>query len=195
MTDLFFDPPIVILIALAVLGVALLFVSGRFAQKRIALVGAAVLLLAVGWLVVSEVVRTDTERALERTHAIVEATEDRDWQTFASLLDPKTGLPGKFANRDEFVAGAELTIDTIGLKTAGISSATVDDTEPGALLVDTTVYSTQSIDGGRPVKTAWRFRYVQTDAGLILERIESLPTSDAQGVDVNDFISRSPSVP
>ncbi|MEM8873398.1 MAG: hypothetical protein AAGD32_03975 [Planctomycetota bacterium] len=156
---------------------------------KVPAIGLSVAAVGLLWFGVDLVTETNREEALRRTSTIINAAADRDWEAFGDAMDGNTRLPGRYANRDQFLAGAEATIETIDLKSVFIRSRQVGELD-GVIDVDTVVLSVQAATHDRPEKTTWRFRYVETDDGLVLDLIQPL---EVRGQDVSivmDAISR-----
>ena len=186
-TSTLFAPPIYLPAVVLLVGVIVLFVGLRAGQRPVWLGGGGLAVLAVGWFGLAAVVETGREAALARTSAIVDAAEDGRWADFGALLDPITSLPGFYADGAEFAAGAERSVERAGVTSAAVTSTQVDESVPGAVIVDATVLSQQEITMGRPFKSGWRFRYVRTDDALVLERVEVIPVTggNVQSVQAN----------
>lgn len=158
---------------------ALLIAGGLLAallMRSVAKVPAiALIVAALGllWFGLDLVTETKREEALRRTSTLINATVDRDWEAFGEAMNPGTRLPGRYNGRVEFVSGAEATIENIGLKTVLITSRSLSQ-QDSLIDVDATVISTQSATNDQGQKTVWRFRYVETDDGLVLDLIEPL---------------------
>ncbi|MEM6312972.1 MAG: hypothetical protein AAF743_02750 [Planctomycetota bacterium] len=171
MPEWIMSPPIWVPGVCVVVGLVAAFVMRTVA--KVPIVGLVLAAVGLLWFGLDLVTETPREEALRRTSTIINATADRDWQAFEDALSPRTRLPGRYADRTQFLAGAEATVDSIGLSSVTITSRKADAVD-GVVDVHATVWSTQSITRDRPEKTLWRFRYVITDDGLILDFIEPL---------------------
>ncbi len=136
-------------------------------------------LFALGWLV-----ETDKEHCEHRTRQIVAAVDRRDWTALQSLLDPQTSLEGIYLNRDQIVAGAKKTADTIGLSSASITSMETKQHDT-VITIDVNIYSLQDATLDRPAITSWQFDWSNTGTGWKLQQIEPL---GSQQVDKADLV-------
>lgn len=162
-TDLLFDTPWWLPVAIALSGVAML-ISGNARQKRPLLLGGlGVVALAAALAIMSWLVDTPLERAVRRTKDIVNAVERRDWPKFQSLLDQRTSF-WTFTNRDELVATAKATADRIGLRSIYITGTSQEQLQT-LIRVNINVLSDQEITGGRQAPTSWRFNYQDLGTG------------------------------
>ena len=184
MTDFLFDVPWWVPVVLAAAGIVAFFLLGR--DKRAVAAGGGLIALAIVVTAVSVLIDTPTEQAIARTRGVVEAVDARDWDRLGALLDEPTRLPGFYANRREFLAGAEATIGAVDLTSAAASKLEVKETA-GIIDVFVTVWSTQAATLDRPYKSLWRFEYVPTGDGLVLGQIEP---RELGGRDVSEINSR-----
>lgn len=187
MMESLLSPPLWMPLALIVAGVVLLFVLRT--MRRGPLAAAVVALLGVAWFGLDLLTETPREEAYRRTSTIIHSTAEADWAAFGEAMDEQTGLPGFYNDKTSFVSGAQATVQRIGLKSVTITSRELSE-EAGLILVDATVWSTQDVTDDRPQKSRWRFRYVRTDGGLVLDQIEPLELMGSDVSRINDYLSR-----
>ncbi|MBV8782013.1 MAG: hypothetical protein JO353_11500 [Phycisphaerae bacterium] len=100
-------------------------------------------------------------------------------------MPARVNIADVYNNRDELIEGAKKTADTIGLKSATITSMDVTQNDT-VITVDLTVLSTQDLTMDRPLPTNWRFDWENRGTGWLLDRIEPL---DTQQVSKRDIVS------
>jgi hypothetical protein len=183
MTELLFDPPWYLPVAIAALGVYLFVYGNRRQDTKLRAVGGGVLLLAVGLFVLGRVMQTDREVAEDRTRQLVAAVEKRDWPAMTALLDPKAsvGTPNGpvYSSRDQIIAGAQAATERFGIKNIRLTSLTSrqDDT---AITVDLDALSEQGFTG-QPFPTSWQFEWQERADGWRLMRIVCLKIGQDTG--------------
>jgi hypothetical protein len=189
MQDLIFDAPWWLLILL-IGGGGYVWYNGNARQdKSWKIAGIVIALLGVALLLTSLLVQTDKEFVSKHSRQIVEAAGNRDWPALEKLLDPHTSVLGVYANRDQIIAGAKKTADTIGLTSASVTSLEVKQTDAD-ITVDLSILSNQDITMGRPTITNWRFDWEDRGSGWKLVRIEPLEGNQVTKDEVERHLER-----
>lgn len=166
MQETLFNPPWWIY-AITFFVAAVLLWQGNARQKKGPIIaGLVVLLLGVAHVTAAQVVQTPVEQMSQRTRDIVQSVEDRDWTTFASLLDENTSLM-IYPNKQAIVSRAPRTAEAMDLKNVKIKKLETESLG-NAINVDVTVYAETKAN---PVPTIWRFGYVKYADGWKLEQI------------------------
>ncbi len=189
--DYLLDPPIWALLLIAGAGVVMAISGNRRQDRTLLRVGGAVVLLTVAWGIIGAVKETDIEQVERRTTELVRAAEQRDWGALASVLHPNVTFY-QYRNRDALVAGAEKTIDRIGLQSAGVTRMETKQ-DPTGIVVNLNATSVQSFTLNRPFPTAWRLHWLDDgDRGWLLYRIEALPTLHIGPDQIHANLERTP---
>jgi 4-amino-4-deoxy-L-arabinose transferase-like glycosyltransferase len=189
MSDLLFDTPWWLLAILIGGGGYIWYVGNTRMEKSwkiggIAVAALGLLLILTSWLVV-----TDKEYCDKRTRQIVEAASHRDWPALEKLLDPQSSVEAIYTDRDQIIAGAQKTVDKIGLTSASITSMQVKQTDT-VITADVSILSYQDITMGRPIITSWRFDWENTGGGWRLVRIEPLQGEQVSKEDLLAHLQR-----
>jgi hypothetical protein len=174
MTQLLFETPWWLPTSIIGIGVILFLTGNRRQEKSVLRSGIIFVLLGVTIALVSYFVETDTEKVVSRTKQLVAAVNDRDWNKFSSLLDPKTSFDG-YHNREQLVEGAKATTEKIGLKSVQLTGI---DTEvhDSLIIVNVRALSQQEITGS--AFTDWQLQWQNFGEGWLLNSIQ--PLSNAQ---------------
>ncbi|HXE52775.1 MAG TPA: hypothetical protein VN541_07150, partial [Tepidisphaeraceae bacterium] len=88
MSEFLFDAPLWLPAILLIVGIFVLIRGNNRQMPAMRNAGAAVILLAIAWAVLSFVVDTPRKICERLTAQAVRAAADRDWKTFDSLLSP-----------------------------------------------------------------------------------------------------------
>jgi hypothetical protein len=183
MTELLFDPPWYLPLAIAALGIYLFIFGNRRQDTKLRAIGGAVLLLAVVLFAVGRVMDTDREKAEKRTRQLVTAVENRDWPAMTALLDPKASVAVLnapiYSNRDAIIAGAQAGTERYGVKNIRILSLTSRQ-DATAITIDLDALSDQKLTG-QPFPTSWQFEWQERQDGWKLMRIVCLKIGQDTG--------------
>lgn len=191
MTDLLFDTPWWLPVAIAVVGIAL-FASGNNRQKSpLRNVGLGVVALAGVLLLVSYLVDTDKEKVIDRTNALVRSVGERDWKTFTSLLDPQTSFAG-YVGRDQLAEGARLSAETFGVKSTTVLGREVKDDQ--TLITVTVDALSQQDTPPYPLRSTWDFDWQQRGDEWLLYEIRMISVNETMTAE-SDLTRRLPKLP
>ncbi|HEV7302284.1 MAG TPA: hypothetical protein VGN72_23295 [Tepidisphaeraceae bacterium] len=182
MSDMLFDPPWWLPLGIIAVGAYLFWSANRKQDTTLRNVGLGVVLLAVVLMAIGYFVDTPTETAVRRTRLLITSVEDRDWTTFASLLDSKTSLL-VYRGKEQLSKGAEQTIDRIGLQSVRILDLEARPTQ-SLITVDLSLLSEQEI-APYPYPSNWRFEWQTDGNGWYLARIVPLPRENFSPDDVS----------
>jgi hypothetical protein len=188
--DLLFDVPWYYPVVLLVAGVVVFLGGNRRLDKTMKNVGGALVLLAVGWALVSYLVETPKEKAIAHTKGLLDAYRKHDWERMKGLLDSGTTL-ARYGNRDMIMRAAEASIDNPGIKDLYILSTEAKQTQ-SQVAVTTTVATTVSKAMDRPVRSTWEFDYVDMGGVWTLTTITPL---EFEGQSAEPILRELPSVP
>jgi len=177
--DLLFETPWYLPTLLVLVGITLFVIGNARVEARTRNWGLAVIGLAIVLMLVSWMVQTPKERAVEQTRQIVDAFEKRDWTKCASLLPQRVtvGLANypkaKYGTKDELVKAAKTATDRDDYTAIHNLSINAQQNET-QIAVYLDVISTQKITGGRPLTSSWEFDYTEAADGWGLDRITAL---------------------
>src|SRR5215210_828280 len=150
MTDLIFDPPWYLPVAVAALGIYVFVFGNRRQEGKIRTVGGAIFLLAIALFLVGRFVDTDREKAVKRTRELIASVETHDWNKMRGLLDPKASVAtphdAVYGDRDMIVAGAQAATEQFGIKNIRVLSLQSRQDQT-AITVDLDVLSDQGFTG------------------------------------------------
>lgn len=185
LTNLLFDAPWWLPAAVAALGIFVFWTGNRRQESKERNVGAALLLAAVFMLLLSYFVDTDTEKAVKRSKALVNAVEARDWTTMRNTLDPAVSLSMLGANiiyetRDEIINGAKRAVDQYGVKNVHILSTSTEATDQ-LISVTMSIVSEQDYTMGRPIPTSWKLEWQRSGKDWTLMRITCIKIANLTG--------------
>lgn len=181
--DLLFDVPWWIPTLLGVIGLVLLVRGNRRQHRRTRNAGAAVLLVAVAWAVVSDLVDTPKEKCQKLARQFVQSVVARDWKTFDALMEPGVafqfvGSSWQISGRDELDGRVRSAADQIGLKSATIMDMQATQTDQ-TVSITFKVFSRQEFSLDEPIASRWQFDWRQSDGHWRLHQITALEVSGA----------------
>jgi len=200
MNDLLFDVPWWIPTLLGLIGVALLVSGNRRQQAHTRRAGAAVLLIAVTWAVVSYLVDTPKEKCEKLTRRFVQSVVDRDWKTFDSVMEPEvsfqfTGGSWQISGRDDLDQSVRSAADRVGLKSATITSSEASQTGD-TVTIAIKVWTRQDFSLDEPISSQWELDWRQTNGQWLLHEIKAVEVSGATPEQVQQGLhSRRPDIP
>jgi phosphate/sulfate permease len=180
LTRLLFETPWWLPTSLIGVGIVLFFVGNRRQEKQVMLIGIVLVILGVTNAMVSYFVMTDMEKVVARTKQLVVSVNNRDWETFRSLLDRQTSLDG-YHNRDQLVAGAKATADQIGLKSVRITGY---DTQQRDTLIIVNIHAYSEQDAAGPAVTDWQLQWENLGNGWLLYNIQPLTNTQVNEQDI-----------
>ena len=178
MRDLLFAVPWYLPTVLGIIGLAI-FVSGNRRQHPPArMAGLVVIVLAIGWAVMSYLVDTPKEICEKNSRRLVQSVVDRDWKTFGELLAPDAAF--KFAGTQWQIAGKEdltnrvkASVEPIGLKSASVTDAVAKESG-STITVSIKVFSTQEISLDRPIDSQWELDWQESGGRWLLHEIRAI---------------------
>ena len=188
MKDFLFDAPLWVLCVLVAAGIAIWWAGNNRVDKPMKRIGLLVLLAGIALALTSFVFDTDAEKVTRKTEQLVDSINARDWKTFESILDPRTSFT-IYKNRDDIVAGAKLTTDAIGLKSARITGMNVDKKDT-VITIDLKALSEQDRTMGRPILSEWRFDWQNFGTGWKLMTITPLRSDQVSAEEIQRNLSR-----
>ena len=185
MTELLFDTPWWLPAALAGLGIYLFWIGNRRQESRVRSAGIGLVVAAVAVLGISYFVDTDLEKAVQRSHQMVQSVEQRDWPTLTTILSPRVslsmfGFRELYGNRKELVDAATETVDRYGVKNIRILSTSTEQSDT-LITITMLIMSEQDITQGRPLTTSWKFEWQRAGGAWALEHITCLKIGDMTG--------------
>jgi len=183
MTDLLFDPPLYIPVAVAVVGAFVFVYGNRRNQRKIRGAGIGIVLLGVALFLIGRYVDTDRETVEKRSRLLVRSVDKQDWPTMTSLLDPKAsvsvvGAP-VYSNRDQIIDGAKSATERYGVKNIFITSLQSREDATG-ITVDIDALSDQGLTG-QPFPTSWQFEWQDLQGGWTLVRVVCMRIGNQEG--------------
>ena len=178
MRDLLFDVPWWLPTILAIIGLALHARGHRRPNRRLREAGAAVVLLAVVWALVSYLVDTPKEICRKQTRELVRSVVARDWKTFDDLLSSSvrfvfTGSSWRIEGHDTLSSAIKADIEQIDLKSATITAINAAEAD-AAVTVTITVWSNQDFTLDRPIDSEWEMEWRQVGSAWKLQEIRAL---------------------
>ncbi|HWE02641.1 MAG TPA: hypothetical protein VG326_09550 [Tepidisphaeraceae bacterium] len=185
MNDLLFDVSWWIPALLAVIAISLVVNGDKRQVSRVRNAGVGLLLVAVGWALLSYFVDTDKEKVNKQTHRLIKDVVDGDWADFRSHLTVSATFATKAGT---VVTGGDLvsTYAQTSAERIHVTSATVrdltDEEHDGVIATRFSLVSTQ--DALTPIETStWEFDWEKTTAGwkassLRLISIRDVPSDD-----------------
>jgi hypothetical protein len=184
MTDLFFDPPWYLPVAIAALGIYLFVFGNRRQEGKVRNAGLGVLLVAVALFLMGRFIDTDREKAEKGTRALIASVESHDWTRMASLLDAKANVAtprgAVYGNREMIVGGAQAATEQYGVKNIRVTSLQSRQDSSGVVMVDLDVWSDQGLTG-TPFPTSWQMEWHELPDGWKLMRVVCLKIGQETG--------------
>lgn len=170
MPEFIASPPWYIPSALGVIALVLLFQGNRSTNKQLKSIGLLCAVLATVVMALGHFLESDREAVERRTRELAAAVDRRDWKTFGEMLDPKVSFEKFYVGKDSLVAGAEATVDKVGVKDITISGV---ETAFRANAYDVTFRATAEIrEIGQRAPTDWRLTWAKdpkTDQFVLLD--------------------------
>lgn len=182
MSEWLFNTPVWLLVALAGLGLALLYHGNLRRERPVMLAGITLLLAAVVLMVLSVLVTTDREHVSRQADRLVRAVRDRDFSTFAGVMDESVQMKAVvtlYPGRSEFVNGARSTLDSIGLRTVRVLGMELRPAGADRFEVFINALSEQDI-APYPMTTSWRLDFARRGEEWLVVGVEALVGRDGQ---------------
>ena len=127
------------------------------------------ILLGVGWAVMSYLVDTPKETCIKQTRKFVQSVVARDWMTFDDLLGPNVRFQFAEENwdikgRDGIDAAVRAKIDHVGVSSASVGGLEASE---NADVVTTSfrVFSVQKATMDEPITSDWDLDWRKSSAG------------------------------
>jgi HAMP domain-containing protein len=185
LTDYLFDTPWWLPAMIAVVGAVLFYTANKRQETRLRTVGLAVVLLAVLLGVVSYFVDTDLEKAEKQTRRLVDAFEEKNWDTFRAGLHPNTSLGvlngvTLYRGSSQITTKAREASEKYGFRAVNITS-TKSRQDQTLITVTIGVVSTQEVTAMRPITSTWEFDYVEAANGWYLSEVRAVEIGRQQG--------------
>lgn len=196
MNDLLFDVPWWIPTLLGVIGLVLLVRGNRRQHRRTRNAGAIVLLVAVAWALVSDLVDTPKEKCQKLTRQFVQSVVNRDWTHFDGLMEPGVtfqfvGSSWQISGRDELEQRVRAAAVQIGLKSATILDMEATQTDE-TVTITFKVFSRQEFSLDEPIASRWQFGWRLTNGQWRLHEINALEVSGATPEQVEHGLGAAP---
>jgi hypothetical protein len=193
MTDLLFDTPWWLPVAIAAVGV-MLFLSGNRRQQS-AMRNAGVALFGLAILVVLLTVFVDTPKKIARREstALVQAAVAGDWAKFQSLLtrDADLRLLGSqpmYDNAGDLTAAAKAGAQSVHLREAHVRSLHVD--QGGDVVTTSLELLTEQDEAAAPLlDSSWQFDFEKGTDGWRIREIRALNIGQ---MDESEAVQRLP---
>lgn len=180
MNDLLFDVPWWIPTLLAIVAIALFVNGNRRQELKIRNAGVGLLLLAIGWALLSYFVDTDKEKVEKAMRQLPQDVVDEKWDAFKSELMPSVGLSiangPSTGSADTLTNYARTMAAFVKLKSAVVRHLTLEQ-DGTYIIVHCDMISTQ--DSLAPLETSsWQFDWQQTTQGWKIQQIRLLSIRD-----------------
>lgn len=182
MAEWLFNTPIWLLAALAGVGVTLLYVGNLRGERPVMRIGLLLVALAGALAVLSVLVTTDRESVARQTDRLVRSVRDRDFTSFAALLDEQVQMKAVvtlYRGRGEFTNGARATLDNIGLRSVRVLGTELRRVGPDRFEVFVNALSEQDI-APYPMTTSWRIDFGRRGGDWLVVGVEALVGRDGQ---------------
>jgi hypothetical protein len=184
MAEYLYDTPWWLPLSILAIGLYVFITGNRRQERNVMLAGGGIALLAVAIMGISYLVETNKEMAENRTEAIVDAVNDRDWARFRSLLDRET-IFANWKGADEITDAAKEAAERFRIGKIRISGTRIEDHQT-AITVSIRVFTSA---GGRTVPSDWLFDYQNRGNGWKLYSV-ALGQAPGRGDDrIRDFMN------
>jgi hypothetical protein len=158
-------------------GIFALIAGLRRLDKKLQILGIALILIAGVLGTLRLIFPTDREKLEKRSRLLVQAVDHQDWNALRNLLDPNTVVGFKAhivaAGRDAIVASIKENCDRYSLKSVSVIGIESEQTET-VITVPIVVYSIQDFTQDRPATSTWQLDYQQYGDQWMLEKITLL---------------------
>lgn len=178
MTDLLFDAPWWLPVAIGALGV-FLFVSGnRRQQSAIQNAGAALFGLAILIVLLTNFVDTPKKIARRESESLVQAAVAGDWTKFNGLLAANAdlrlmGSPAMYDNASELTDAAKTGARSVHLREAHIRSLHVE--QSGQVVTASLELLTEQDEAAAPlIDSSWQFDFGKEGGGWRIREIRAI---------------------
>lgn len=196
MSDLLFDAPWWLIVLFLGVGGLLAAAGLRRGDKTLRNVGAVIAVLGLAVAILSWQVETEPEKISRMSRELVASVEKKDWATMSGLMDPQATLSivgGKalYNSREEIVKAGESRTNSSGV--TSLNTTRVEATREGQLItaeVDVYVTASDSVTGGRPFITTWKFVWTRSGGTWVVREIEAIQLGNIKGSDVQTWFPR-----
>jgi hypothetical protein len=177
MLEILFDAPWWLPTVVIGIGVVLFVTGNNRQEKQLLRGGLGLVLLGLLIVLVSYLVDTDTEKCVKRTRQLVSSVNQRDWQTFKSLIDARTKV-FTFVGPDAITSAAQTAVQRTNVGNIRITGAEVTKAQT-VINVNIRVLSDQFGTSG---VSDWQLQYQNLGRGWELFHVQPLPGSPGSQV-------------
>lgn len=195
MASFLFDVSLWVPILVALIGFVLLIGGHKRQAAGLRNAGLVVLLLGIGWLVLSFVVETPRKACEKLARQAIGAAANADWNSFDQILD--SNVDGRFIGRNWRADGRQQVDETARMivKNSELHSASIRDmrsSEHDSLI---TVAFTTSIDSeltpGHAIPVDWEFDFRQSGGQWRVGEIRALKVDDTEPEGIRQSLNKS----
>ena len=192
MSDLLFAVPWYLPTLLGVVGIALLVSGNRRGAGPMRNGGAAILLVAVAWALLSYFVDTDKEKVEKGTRAMVQDVVDGHWDAFKGELIPSASFTVQSGaplsnSADDITQMAQSGAESVRLKGATVRNLEVEQTGP---LINARFDVLSQQDMVPLQRSSWVFEWEQTSAGWKCRTIRMMSLEGLQSDDLTRVLPK-----
>ena len=164
MREFLFDVAWWLPVVVAIGGVGLLISGNNRQRAGLRNAGAAVVLLAVAWLVLSFVIDTPRKTCQRLARQAVQSVADGDWQALSDLLAPDADAryvdrPWRVDGRQGVLDAARMVARNAGLHSAGVGHVRASAAPDEAITVAFTAFTDTDLTPGHPIDSDWEFDF------------------------------------
>jgi len=194
MREILFDVSSWVPVLVGIVGIVLLVSGNNRQQPGVRNAGIIVVLLGIGWLVLSFVIDTPRKTCQRLTVQAVQAVVDGDWKTFDGLLAPDAD--GRYVGRTWRVDGRAAVDQTAKMvaKNAGLHSASVKRVratqQSPAITVAFTAFSDTDLVPGHPIDSDWEFDFGQFGDQWQIREIRVLRVDETQPEGIRESLNK-----
>jgi hypothetical protein len=195
MTDLLFDTPWWLPVALAAVGVMLFLSGNRRQQAGLRNAGVAVFGLAILIVLLTIFVDTPKKIARRQSTALIEAAVAGDWTKFQSLLAAGAdlrllGSPPMYDNAADLTEAAKTGAASVHLREAHMRSLHVD--QSGSVVTASFDLVTEQDDAVAPMMdSSWQFDFQQENGNWHIREIRALNIGQLDEAEAAQRLPRS----
>jgi hypothetical protein len=178
MTDLLFDTPWWLLVALAAVGIILLVSGNRRQQTRTRNFGAGLLGLVILLVLFTLFVDTPKKIARRDSNALVQSAATGDWTKFRSLLAAEAdlrllGSARMYGNAAELTEAAKQGAQSIHLREVHVRSLHVEESDD--VVTASLDLLTEQDEAAAPVmESSWQFDFAKGADGWRIREIRAI---------------------
>jgi hypothetical protein len=194
MRELLFEVSWWVPVLVGIIGVVLLVGGNNRQRPGLRNAGGIVILLGIGWLVLSFVIDTPQKTCERLTRQAVQAVADGDWKTFDDLVAPTAdaryvGRSWRVDGRQAIDLTARMVAKNAGLRSASVKRVRIAGQSP-TITVAFTAFCDTDLAPGHPIDSDWEFDFRPSGDQWQIQEIRISRVDDTQPEGIRESLNK-----